>query len=81
MRRADGELVRVQRRVSPVTPEGGETVVLVAMQDLSEWQQTRQRLETLLAELQRTNPAELLYPESFEFLRHVEGRRGLRRLV
>ncbi len=35
--------------------------------------------ETLLAELQRTNPAELLYPESFEFLRHVEGRRGLRR--
>ncbi|OBS31790.1 diguanylate cyclase [Tepidimonas fonticaldi] len=51
VRRADGELVRVQRRVSPVTPEGGETVVLVAMQDLSEWQQTRQRLETLLAEL------------------------------
>ncbi|MEW7866206.1 DNA mismatch repair protein MutS [Aeromonas diversa] len=35
--------------------------------------------ETLLAELQRTNPAELLYPESFEFLRHIEGRRGLRR--
>lgn len=51
VRRADGELVRVQRRVSPVTPEGGETVVLVAMQDLSEWQYTRQRLETLLAEL------------------------------
>ncbi|MFN3611199.1 EAL domain-containing protein [Tepidimonas sp.] len=51
VRRADGELVRVQRRVSPVTPEGGETVVLVAMQDLSEWQHTRQRLETLLAEL------------------------------
>ncbi|HHQ4538873.1 TPA: DNA mismatch repair protein MutS [Aeromonas veronii] len=35
--------------------------------------------ETLLAELQRTNPAELLYPESFEFLHHIEGRRGLRR--
>ncbi|KAL8188451.1 UNVERIFIED_CONTAM: hypothetical protein K2H54_000118 [Gekko kuhli] len=35
--------------------------------------------ETLLAELQRTNPAELLYPESFAFLHHVEGRRGLRR--
>ncbi len=51
VRRADGELVRVQRRVSPVTPEGGETVVLVAMQDLSEWQHTHQRLETLLAEL------------------------------
>ena len=34
--------------------------------------------ETLLAELQRTNPAELLYPESFAFLHHVEGRRGLR---
>ncbi len=29
--------------------------------------------ETLLAELQRTNPAELLYPESFAFLHHVEG--------
>lgn len=40
----------MQRRVSPVTPEGGETVVLVAMQDLSEWQHTHQRLE-LLAEL------------------------------
>ncbi|MFZ5089250.1 hypothetical protein ACOY50_24010, partial [Enterobacter asburiae] len=26
-----------------------------------------------------TNPAELLYPESFAFLHHVEGRRGLRR--
>ena len=35
--------------------------------------------ETLLAELQRTNPAELLYPESFAFLHHIEGRRGLRR--
>ena len=35
--------------------------------------------ETLLAELQRTNPAELLYPESFAFLHHVEGRRGPRR--
>lgn len=35
--------------------------------------------ETLLAELQRTNPAELLYPESFDFMRHIEGRRGLRR--
>ncbi len=33
----------------------------------------------MLAELQRTNPAELLYPESFEFLHHIEGRRGLRR--
>ncbi|MFM4964586.1 DNA mismatch repair protein MutS [Aeromonas bivalvium] len=35
--------------------------------------------ETLLAELQRTNPAELLYPESFEFMTHIAGRRGLRR--
>ncbi|MDM7457497.1 MAG: EAL domain-containing protein [Tepidimonas sp.] len=51
VRRIDGERVRVQRRISPVTLEGGETVVLVAMQDLSEWQQACQRLETLLAEL------------------------------
>lgn len=51
VRRTDGTLLRVQRRVSPVTPEGGEKVVLVAMQDLSEWQRTRQRLEALLAEL------------------------------
>jgi DNA mismatch repair protein MutS len=35
--------------------------------------------ETLLAELQRTNPAELLHPESFEFMHHITGRRGLRR--
>lgn len=51
VRRSNGELVPVRRRISPVAPEGGETVVLVAMQDLSEWQQTCQRLETLLAEL------------------------------
>ena len=41
-------------------------------------QPVRER-RALLAELQRTNPAELLYPESFAFLHHVEGRRGLRR--
>ncbi|MCS3456280.1 DNA mismatch repair protein MutS [Aeromonas sp. BIGb0405] len=35
--------------------------------------------ETLLAELQRTNPAELLHPESFAFMHHIAGRRGLRR--
>ena len=51
VRRADGTLVRVQRRITPVTPEGGETVVLIAMQDCREWQQTCQQLETLLTEL------------------------------
>lgn len=49
--RADGELLRVQRRIGPVHPEGSPPVVLVAMQDLTEWQRTRQRLEELLAEL------------------------------
>ena len=51
VRRADGSLVRVQRRITPVTPDGGETVVLVAMQDCREWQQTCQQLEALLTEL------------------------------
>ncbi|TSE20123.1 Cyclic di-GMP phosphodiesterase Gmr [Tepidimonas alkaliphilus] len=51
LRRADGELLRVQRRIGPVHPEGDTPVVLVAMQDLTEWQRTRQRLEELLAEL------------------------------
>ena len=51
LRRTDGELLHVQRRIGPVHPEGGPPVVLVAMQDLSEWQRTRQRLEELLAEL------------------------------
>ncbi|WP_087023761.1 DNA mismatch repair protein MutS [Thaumasiovibrio subtropicus] len=35
--------------------------------------------ETLLAELQRTQPAELLYPEDFAFLSLIEEQRGLRR--
>ncbi|GGW72765.1 DNA mismatch repair protein MutS [Alteromonas halophila] len=35
--------------------------------------------EQLLAELQRVNPAELLYPEGFESLPLIEQRRGLRR--
>lgn len=35
--------------------------------------------ETMAAELQRTNPAELLYPENFEAMALIEGRRGLRR--
>ncbi|MCG8707203.1 DNA mismatch repair protein MutS [Brenneria sp. 4F2] len=35
--------------------------------------------ETMVAELQRTNPAELLYPESFESMSLIEHRHGLRR--
>ncbi|GAB5393068.1 MAG: DNA mismatch repair protein MutS [Alteromonas macleodii] len=35
--------------------------------------------ESLLAEIQRINPAELLYPEGFESLALVENRKGLRR--
>ena len=35
--------------------------------------------ETLAAELQRTNPAELLYPEGFAAFHLIEPRRGLRR--
>ncbi|MBA0196128.1 DNA mismatch repair protein MutS [Pectobacterium brasiliense] len=34
--------------------------------------------ETMAAELQRTNPAELLYPESFESMDLIENRHGLR---
>ncbi|HDL8491135.1 TPA: DNA mismatch repair protein MutS [Yersinia enterocolitica] len=36
-------------------------------------------LETMAAELQRTNPAELLYPENFEQMSLIEHRHGLRR--
>ena len=36
-------------------------------------------LDTMAAELQRTNPAELLYPEDFPAKELVENRRGLRR--
>ncbi len=35
--------------------------------------------ETLLAELQRTQPAELLYPEDFEYAHLIEEQQGLRR--
>ncbi|MGG7668637.1 DNA mismatch repair protein MutS [Yersinia sp. J1] len=35
--------------------------------------------ETMAAELQRTNPAELLYPETFEQMSLIEQRHGLRR--
>lgn len=35
--------------------------------------------ETMAAELQRTNPAELLYPESFESMDLIENLHGLRR--
>ncbi|WP_192458109.1 DNA mismatch repair protein MutS [Musicola keenii] len=35
--------------------------------------------ETMAAELQRTNPAELLYPENFEAMPLIEHRHGLRR--
>lgn len=38
-----------------------------------------QDLETMAAELQRTNPAELLYPETFEQMALIEQRHGLRR--
>lgn len=36
-------------------------------------------VETMAAELQRTNPAELLYPETFEHMALIEKRHGLRR--
>ncbi len=36
-------------------------------------------IETMAAELQRTNPAELLYPETFEQMSLIEQRHGLRR--
>ncbi|WP_168385703.1 DNA mismatch repair protein MutS [Erwinia amylovora] len=36
-------------------------------------------LETMAAELQRTSPAELLYPEDFAAMALIENRRGLRR--
>lgn len=36
-------------------------------------------IETMAAELQRTNPAELLYPENFEQMSLIEQRHGLRR--
>ena len=36
-----------------------------------------QDLETMAAELQRTNPAELLYPETFEQMALIEQRHGL----
>ncbi|WP_380183860.1 DNA mismatch repair protein MutS [Kalamiella sp. sgz302252] len=35
--------------------------------------------ETMAAELQRTNPAELLYPEDFAAMSLIDNRRGLRR--
>ncbi|WP_442956356.1 MULTISPECIES: DNA mismatch repair protein MutS [unclassified Pantoea] len=35
--------------------------------------------ETMAAELQRTNPAELLYPEDFQAMALIDQRRGLRR--
>ncbi|EKK7713617.1 DNA mismatch repair protein MutS [Cronobacter dublinensis] len=38
-----------------------------------------QNRETMAAELQRTNPAELLYAEDFAEMSLIEGRRGLRR--
>ncbi|WP_130831294.1 DNA mismatch repair protein MutS [[Erwinia] mediterraneensis] len=36
-------------------------------------------METMAAELQRTSPAELLYPEDFQAMALIENRRGLRR--
>ncbi|MEW6694397.1 Cyclic di-GMP phosphodiesterase Gmr [Tepidimonas thermarum] len=51
VRQADGSVRPVRRRVSPLTLQGGERIVLVAMQDLTEWQRARRQLETVLAEL------------------------------
>lgn len=36
-------------------------------------------VEAMQAELQRTNPVELLYPEDFEFMSLIDNRNGLRR--
>ncbi|MFT2090267.1 DNA mismatch repair protein MutS [Paraglaciecola sp. 2405UD69-4] len=36
-------------------------------------------VDALVAEIQRTEPAELLYPEDFEFFHLIEQRKGLRR--
>ncbi|WP_158971777.1 DNA mismatch repair protein MutS [Paraglaciecola sp. L3A3] len=38
-----------------------------------------QDIEAVAAEIQRTDPAELLYPEDFEFFHLIEQRKGLRR--
>ncbi|MGJ8681037.1 DNA mismatch repair protein MutS [Paraglaciecola sp.] len=38
-----------------------------------------QDIEAFTAEIQRTDPAELLYPEDFEFFHLIEQRKGLRR--
>ncbi len=54
LRRADGSAVWVERRITRVQTEDGQTVYLVAMQDKTQQLQTQQRLEELLAELRAT---------------------------
>ena len=54
LRRADGSLVWVERRITRVQASEGEPVFLVAMQDKTESRHTQQRLEELLAELRAT---------------------------
>jgi diguanylate cyclase (GGDEF)-like protein/PAS domain S-box-containing protein len=51
VRRSDGSMLQVQRRITPVKPHDGDLLVLLAMQDCREWTQTCQQLETLLIEL------------------------------
>ncbi len=54
LRRADGSAVWVERRITRVQTDDGQTVYLVAMQDQTQQLQTQQRLEELLAELRAT---------------------------
>ncbi len=54
LRRADGSVVWVERRITRVQADDGQTLYLVAMQDKTHQLQTQQRLEELLAELRAT---------------------------
>lgn len=54
LRRADGQTVLVDRRVSQVSLGDGTQVYLVGMQDLSEQRHTQNQLENLVAELRAT---------------------------
>lgn len=54
LRRADGQTVLVDRRVSQVTMDDGSRVYLVGIQDLSAQRQTQNQLENLVAELRAT---------------------------
>jgi len=54
LRRADGQTVRVLRRISVLPNAEGPPLHLVAMQDQTQQHQTEQQLEHLLAELRAT---------------------------